>query len=222
MIRAQQRRPNGRACGAPALVLASLAPCAALAQAHPEPPSAWLATPAIEQRLRAGEVVVETAAAIDAAHPRGRVRAAVEIPASPEAIWKIMTDCAEAPSFVPGLKRCRRIDGAADGSWDDIEQEVRYAWFLPIVRYVFRARYDRPHRVDFRRVSGDLKEEEGTWRLIETPDRSATVVEYDMYVDPGFWIPQALVVRSLRRDLPAALEGLRACVLRAGAGPATR
>jgi hypothetical protein len=35
------------------------------------------------------------------------------------------------------------------------------------------------------------------------------VVEYDVYVDPGFWIPKALVTRSLRKDLPAALAGLR-------------
>jgi hypothetical protein len=35
------------------------------------------------------------------------------------------------------------------------------------------------------------------------------VVEYEMYLDPGFWIPQWLVTRTLRKDLPAALSGLR-------------
>lgn len=195
------------AVAAPALAAPALAAPAVAAS------DGWLATPGVEQRLAAGEVVVQTAQDIDASHPRGWVRAAVRIGAPAESIWKVMTDCRQAPAFVPGLRRCRRIDGAADGSWEEIEQEVRYSWFLPTVRYVFRAEYDRPHRIDFRRVSGDLKEEEGTWRLIESPDRSATVVEYDMYVDPGFWIPQALVVRSLRRDLPAALTGLRDRVL---------
>ena len=189
-----------------ALVLL-LEPAAADAQ------SAWVTDPAIQQRLTAGEVVVATSA-IDPAQPRGRVRAAVRIPAAPDEIWRIVTDCQEALSFVPGLRRCRRLDGAADGSWQDVEHEMRYSWLLPTVRYVFRADYDRPHRIDFHRISGNLKQEEGTWLFTPTADGAATVVEYEVYVDPGFWIPQALVARSLRRDIPAVLTGLRDCVER--------
>ena len=152
---------------------------------------------------------MQTASEIDPAAPRGRVRAAVRINASPQAIWSVMTDCDQAVAFVPGLKRCRRIGSAPDGRWDDIEHEVRYSWLLPTVRYVFRADYDRPHRIDFHRISGDLKAEEGTWLLTQSADGSGTVVEYDVYLDLGFWIPKFLVTRSLRKDLPAALSGLR-------------
>jgi uncharacterized protein YndB with AHSA1/START domain len=170
----------------------------------------WVADPAIQHRLEAGEaVVLTTSSATDPAHPRGFIRAAVRIKASPETIWKIMTDCEQAPTYVPGLRRCRRIDSAPDGSWQDIEHEVRYAWFLPTVRYVFRAEYDRPHRIAFHRISGDLKEDQGSWLLTPTPDGSATIVEYEVYIDPGIWIPAPLVNRSLRKDLPAALTGLR-------------
>jgi len=172
-------------------------------------PGDWVADPAVQRRLAAGQVVVAAASAIDPEHPRGHVSAAVRINSSPEAIWSVMTDCRQAALFVPGLKGCRRIDGAHDGSWEDFEHEVRYSWLLPTVRYVFRAHYDRPHRIDTRRISGDLKAEEGTWLLMPAPDASATVVEYEVYIDPGFWIPQALVTRSLRKDLPAALAGLR-------------
>ena len=184
-------------------VLALLAPLARAAQ------PGWLAEPAVQQRLADGEVVVQEAGAIDPAAPRGRVRAAVRIPAPAESVWNVMTDCVQAPRYVPGLKHCRRIDGAPDGRWDDIEHEVRYSWLLPAVRYVFRAEYERPHRMDFHRISGDLKAEEGTWLLTQTPDGAATVVEYEVYLDPGFWIPQFLVARLLRKDVPAVLSGLR-------------
>ena len=187
-----------------ALVLGLLEPVAAGAQ------SAWVTDPAIQQRLAAGEVVVATSA-IDPAHPRGRVRAAGRIAAAPDAIWKIVTDCREALAFVPGLRHCRLVEGAADGSWQDVEHEVRYSWLLPTVRYVFRADYDRPHRIDFHRISGNLKEEEGTWLFTPTADGTGTVVQYEVYVDPGFWIPQALVAHSLRRDSRAVLTGLREC-----------
>ena len=187
-----------------ALVLTLLVP------AHADAQSTWVTDPAIQQRLAAGEVVVATSA-IDPAHPRGRIRAAVRIEATPEEIWSIVTDCRRALLFVPGLRECRRIDGAADGSWQDVEHEVRYSWLLPTVRYVFRADYDRPHRIDFHRISGNLKEEEGTWLFTPTADGTGTVVQYEVYVDPGFWIPQALVAHSLRRDSRAVLTGLREC-----------
>ncbi|MBV8445879.1 MAG: SRPBCC family protein [Candidatus Dormibacteraeota bacterium] len=172
--------------------------------------SDWVADPAIQQRLAAGEVVV--AASVDPSQPSGRIRAAVRIHAAPEAIWNTVTDCRQALAFVPGLRHCRRLDGAPDGSWQDVEHEMRVSWLLPSVRYVFRAEYDRPRRIDFHRISGDLKEEEGTWRLTRMPDGAGTLVEYEVYLDPGFWIPHALVAHSLRKDIPAVLTGLRACV----------
>jgi uncharacterized protein YndB with AHSA1/START domain len=186
------------------LALASFPAAIAMAQ------SAWVADPAIQQRLAAGEVVVATSA-IDPSHPRGRVRAAVRIKESPETIWSIVTDCRQALSFVPGLRQCRRLDAAPDGSWQDVEHVVRFSWLLPTVRYVFRCEFDRPSRIDFHRVSGDLQQEEGTWLLTRTADGSATVVEYEVYVDPGFWIPQAFVTHSLRKDIAAVLTGLRTC-----------
>ena len=169
----------------------------------------WVADAEVQQRLAAGEVVVQAATASDADGSRGRVRAAVLIKAKPEAIWAVLIDCREALKFVPGLKLCRRIDGAPDGRWQEIEQEIHYSWVLPSVRNVLRADCVPPQRIDFRRISGDLKQEDGSWLLKPTADGSATVVEYEMYLDPGFWIPQWLVTRTLRRDLPAALSGLR-------------
>ena len=169
----------------------------------------WLADTDVQRRLAEREVVVQSATAVDPGRPRGRVRAAVLIRAQPEAVWAVMIDCREALGFVPGLRLCRRVDGAPDGRWQDVEQEIRYSWFLPTVHNVLRADCDRPHRIDFHRISGDLKQEEGTWVLTPTSDGSGTVVEYEMYLDPGFWIPQALINRSLRKDLPAALAGLR-------------
>jgi uncharacterized protein YndB with AHSA1/START domain len=191
-----------------ALFTLALAPVLLTPLAAPSE-TAWTADPDVQRRLAGGEVVVQTATAADPDHPRGSVLAAVLIRARPEAVWAVMTDCRQALEFVPGLRRCRRVDSAPDGHWEDIEQEIRYAWYLPAVRYVLRADYDRPHRIDFHRISGDLKREEGAWVLTATPDGAATVVDYEMYLDPGFWIPQALVNRSLRKDLPAALLGLR-------------
>jgi hypothetical protein len=178
----------------------------------------WHEDPALQARLRAGEVIVQEAS-IDPVHPRGSVRAAVLVHATPDAVWRLVTDCREASTFVPGLTLCRRVAASADGRWEDIEQEVHYSWLLPSVRYVFRAQYDRPHRIDFHRLRGDLRAEEGSWRLSEIPNGGGTLVEYEMYLDPGFWVPQFLVRRTLRSDLPDALSALKTRLEAAPVGP---
>ncbi|HYL01396.1 MAG TPA: SRPBCC family protein [Steroidobacteraceae bacterium] len=194
------------------LARALLGSCAGAADAG------WVANVEVQRRLADGEVVVQVATASDADGPRGSVRAAVLIRARPEAIWSVMIDCREALRFVPGLRLCRRLDAAPDGRWAVIEQEISYSWFLPAVHNVLRADCDRPRRIDFHRIRGDLRQEEGTWVLAPTADGSATVVEYEMYLDPGFWVPQWLINRSLRISLPAALAGLRERVERPSEG----
>jgi uncharacterized protein YndB with AHSA1/START domain len=177
---------------------------------------AWLAEASVQRRLAAGEAIVVTAPSNESARSRAHILAAVSIAAGRERIWAIMTDCRAATLYVPGLRRCRVLATAADGRSADIEHEIRYSWFLPAVRYVFRADYEPPSRIRIRRIAGDVREEEATWTLTASANGRSTIVDYEAYFDPGFWIPQALVTRSLRRDLPAALAGLRELAERAG------
>jgi uncharacterized protein YndB with AHSA1/START domain len=143
-----------------------------------------------------------------------RLHAAVRINAAPDVIWRVLTDCEHAATFIPGLKRCTRIHAAPDGSWETFEQEIEYSWLMPAVTAVFRVDYKPPLRIDFRRISGDLKDEVGTWLLAAAPQNAAggpaTTVEYEVYVDPGFWVPRVFLRHSLRSELPAALAALRA------------
>jgi hypothetical protein len=84
---------------------------------------------------------------------------------------------------------------------------------MPAITIVIRADYKRPERIDFKRISGDLKAEDGYWRLVDPPgsddSREATTVEYELHVEPGFWIPRFLLRHSLRTELPAVLKAVR-------------
>jgi uncharacterized protein YndB with AHSA1/START domain len=196
-------------------ILGILLPIATWAQ------TPWVDDRTVQQELADGQVPVRIE--IERAESRFRVRAAIRINASPEAVWQVLTDCDHAASFIPGVKRCRRIQSSPDGSWEIIEQEAKYSWLMPAVTSVVRADYKRPQRIDFKRIAGDLKTEEGDWVLADeasdpTPlsgsapaqtPRETTLVEYEFYVDPGFWIPPVLLRHSLRSELPAALKALR-------------
>ena len=187
------------------VVLGTLLPIASWAQ------GSWVDDQAVQQQLAAGQVAVRIV--FDGDESGMRVNAAVRIKASADAVWSVLTDCDHAASFIPGVKRCRRIKSAPDGTWEVIEQEAKYSWLMPSVTTVVQADYQRPQRIDFRRLSGDLKDEDGTWLLEAAhgvPGTSpTTIVEYELHVDPGFWIPRVLLRHSLGSELPAALAALR-------------
>jgi ribosome-associated toxin RatA of RatAB toxin-antitoxin module len=158
-----------------------------------------------EKRLLAkGRVII-----LEQSHgqPKGRVEAAILIDAPVERVWSAMVDCDRAPDFVPGLKGCRVL--RRDGNSLIIEHQVRVSWLLPMVTYVFRADYQRYKRIDFKRVSGGLKELEGSWALENINGGRQTIVMYSVYLDPGFYVPQWLVRLILKGDLPDLLTALR-------------
>jgi hypothetical protein len=190
-------------CKQVGFLMAALLPLVAAAQ-----PAAF-SDQQSQQRLAAGEVAIH--AQLTGNQHGGQVNAAVMIHARPETVWSVMRDCEQAPAYIPGLKRCRRIGAAADGSWEIIEHEMKYSWLMPAIHSVLRLDY-RPWEIDFRSLSGDLKAEQGMWLVQRSADNSATIVEYELYVEPGFWVPPGLVRASLRHELPEALQALRSRV----------
>jgi ribosome-associated toxin RatA of RatAB toxin-antitoxin module len=134
---------------------------------------------------------------------RARVKAAILIDSPTPHVWNIMIDCEQAPDFVPGLRSCRVV--RHEGSSDIIEHRVKFSWYLPTITYRFRAQYRGLQKIEFTRVEGDLRELEGSWTLKQVDDGRKTIVVYSVYVDAGFLVPQWLVRRILRGNLPDLL-----------------
>lgn len=115
---------------------------------------AWLNSPAVQTRLSSGAVAVRTV--IDGKASRGTVEAAISIHASAHEIWPFITRCRYAAWLIPGLKSCRILETAPDGSWADIEHVIRYSMFTPAMHSVFRAEFHPPYRMDFHHIGGNL------------------------------------------------------------------
>ena len=164
-----------------------------------------LFSPAQWQQLRAGQVVLSEAPS--ASEGEGLVQAAIIVPSPPWRVWPVMVDCAAAPRWVPGLEECRVLGREADG--EVIMHRVDASWFLPEVAYVFRARYQKPWRISFERLRGDLDEMRGPWQMRALDQGRGTLVVYSVFLDPGFWVPQWLVNLTLEADLPELLLALR-------------
>lgn len=156
-------------------------------------------------KIQNGEILVHLAQTEQ--QPRGSVEAVVWIDASAESIWRIMTDCEAAPTFVPGLKACRVLESG--DNWEVIRHDVKWMWLFPRVAYEFRADYLVNRQITFKRIRGDLREMTGMWRLTPMDDGTHTIVHYSVYLDPGFFVPGWIVRRSLKKNLPAVLGALR-------------
>ena len=165
------------------------------------PGTQWANYAAMDQ----GEILVNV---VGRGEFEGRVQAAVLIHADRQHIWTVMTDCAAAPEFIPGVLSCERIDGSDDGQQEVFQQEVKYSWYMPRLTYTFELDYFPYQQIDFRRLKGSPKVLEGSWWLEESSP-GKTRVFYSLYLEPGFPVPKPLVRRALRKDLPKVLAALR-------------
>ncbi len=161
-----------------------------------------------EALLASGEVLVDVVA--DPQGAAGQVDAVIEIPASADVIWKVMLDCGRAPHFLAGLQSCTVLQESPDKKWDVREHKVQWSVLFPAVRSVFRSDYKPTHEIRFSRVEGDLKELEGSWRLEPIKGKLSTRLFYHARVDPGVYLPNAIVRSVIENDMPKTLKALRA------------
>jgi hypothetical protein len=73
---------------------------------------------------------------------------------------------------------------------------------------VFRTDYDPPKRLQFRRIAGTLKRNEGEWRL--TPRANGvTRINYDATLAASIPVPDFMVENALKRDIAKVLRQLK-------------
>jgi ribosome-associated toxin RatA of RatAB toxin-antitoxin module len=134
------------------------------------------------------------------------IRAAIEIAAPPEVVFRVVTDCDLAPKMVSSLKSCRVLKRDPDGRWD-VREQVSKMTLLPSVRNVFRSDYDPPNHVRFWRVDGDLRVYEGDWWI--EPIENGSRVTYESRISTPFRVPGGLARWGMCMQVPQALLALR-------------
>lgn len=105
-------------------------------------------------------------------------------------------------SNIEKMKILRRYRGGA-------EVEFVLNAFVARVRYVVSRRYDRrTYTVWWTKVSGDLKEIEGSWQLKTSPYVGKYLLVYESFVNPGM-VPPGLYLSFAKRKAESSLQRLR-------------
>jgi ribosome-associated toxin RatA of RatAB toxin-antitoxin module len=134
----------------------------------------------------------------------------VLVDATVEQLYDVIVDYERYPEFVPGIRRCRIRDGGG-------ERHVEYELDLGIrrIKYVLRHEEQRPRRVSWSLVSGDmLKVSNGSWELSADGGKTRAVYSVEIQIARPPLVPQALVDRVsdelTRVQLPRTIEAFRA------------
>lgn len=157
-----------------------------------------LAAPASAQNYEAAPVVN--------AHRSGdggAASASMDVRASPEAVWAVLVDCANARRFMRDLISCRILERGP--GWEVREHRVR-GWLLkPVLRSVSRITLTPNRRFAFSRVDGDWERSEGAWVLTPIDGGRGTRVEYSIDAALPGPIPAGLsrgrLINSVRNTL---------------------
>lgn len=164
-------------------------------------------SPRAQAMLARGEAHADVSADPDGIS--GRVRGVIDIEASPQQVWTVMTDCATARKLMTNLIRCKVLSGDQARGWDIREHVTRRNLIFPGMRIVFRSDYEPYRRIRFALVEGDLKSQQGEWRLQPLRGGKATRVFYDNRLAVDWPVPKAMIREAMRRDTPKVLINLR-------------
>ncbi len=167
---------------------------------------AWAPDPGVERTLAQGKAWAEVLPDTEGA---GLIHAAIDIAAPPRTVWAVLTDCRLAAKLVSTVTRCKVVQADPQARWDVRDQVTRGGLFFPALRNVFRSDYQPYSLIRFHRVSGDLKIEEGEWRLEPLDGGAGTRVIYTNRVAVNLIAPAFIVRAGIRRDTPKVLMNLR-------------
>ena len=165
------------------------------------------------ERLERGEVVVELQEVAGSAVKRGVAIALIDVPA--ERLYGVVTDNARFAEFMPHVDR---VDGRSSaGRLDRQRPTARPAPGdrPPLPGAGDRTRSDEEDGWKVRRSawsyvpgSGNIVESRGSWTLVELGERR-TLLLYEVFTDPGGWIPAWLYNQATRKTLPDLIASVR-------------
>lgn len=127
-----------------------------------------------------------------------------------EKFFDIVVDYERYPEFVPGVRACRVRDGGG-------EKHVEYELDLGVkrIRYVLRMAEQRPTRVSWSLVSGEMmKVSNGSWDLTAEGGKTRARYSVEIQIARPPLVPQMIVDRVsdelTRVQLPKTLDAFKA------------
>lgn len=168
--------------------------------------SAWAPSASIVRELGSGQAYSEVSAGDQGA---GLIHAVIDIDAPPKVVWTVMNDCRSIRRLITSAIDCHVVQGDARTGWDIKETVTKGNVFIPTIHNIYRSDYQPYSLIRFRKAGGDLKVEQGEWRLESLNNGAGTRVIYENLIAANIMFPAPLVRDGLRKDTAKVLANLR-------------
>lgn len=168
-----------------------------LVKAEPTASAVSMFKPSEWEKLQKGTVLITESKG----NPHREVIARVLVKRPMNQIWPVLSDPKKMFSGDPRVKKVDVLEHPTP-SRDLVAYAMVLSPMLPKFEYVTQIDYTKPHRVHFKRVSGNLKDFESECRL-QALDKNLTLATYSMYVDFGMFVPQFVIRQFIKNDMPS-------------------
>ncbi|MGA0163914.1 MAG: type II toxin-antitoxin system RatA family toxin [Bdellovibrionota bacterium] len=128
------------------------------------------------------------------------IKTELQVPVSREKFFDVVSDVASYPEFLKNMKSVKILKE----SEDEFEAEFVIN-LIKEIRYVLRFKKERPTRLSWELVRGDLmKKNTGAWILEEGP--SETRARYEIDVNFGLLVPRKIIEGLTSTQLPELMQ----------------
>ena len=133
----------------------------------------------------------------------------IVVHAPAERVWNILTDYENAPKVFPQLRKSEIVQ--SKGNVKVLKHQVQPTGFggVQTYQYVVEVTEHAPRSMEWHRISGDFKAVDGFWKLEPLNDGRDTNVTYSSFVNGGFFIPQVLIKKQFRVEMPVVMSNLK-------------
>lgn len=141
-----------------------------------------------------------------------QVRSTIEASAPAATCYATIADLDHLAEFVPGLISSRIV--SPPGAPIELHQvgEARAGPFGVTLDVTLAVRLDPPHRIEFRRIAGNLTQMQGAW-TVSGDDRNCRI-DYRAAMEPDFWVPPLIGTMLMRRQVDEQMAGVLAEIAR--------
>lgn len=129
----------------------------------------------------------------------------IVVNAPPEKVFDIVTTYDRYPEWLPEVKKIHTSERKGN------EVKVHYELDLKLktIRYTILAREERPRRMSWSFVDGEvMKDNKGSW-VMEQEGEGRTKVTYSVEVALGPLVPKAILNTLVDQSLPKMLEAVK-------------
>jgi ribosome-associated toxin RatA of RatAB toxin-antitoxin module len=135
------------------------------------------------------------------------VDATFSVPEASAVAFKVLTDYADIPRFMPEVRTSQVLERTDEGAVVEQEAVARFMMFSRRVHLVLEVQ-ESLGTIRFRdRCGKSFSRYEGSWVITE--NGGTTQVRYELVVNPSFDVPEFLLKRLLKRDARQMIERLR-------------